>query len=145
MTTLLNKINKDLIQAMKDKDATKKGLLQLVKAGVINAQLETTKEFDDNDVIKIIQREIKQQMQSLEAFEKAERDDLISETAKKIFFLKAYLPIQLSALEIKNILIENGVKQDMNMGEAMTIARKSIEQGTADNKLVSTVVKEIIQ
>ena len=143
--SLKQKVNADLIQAMKDKNTLAKGVLQIVKAGFNNAEKIAGVELDNEQLIPVIQKEIKQTQQALEGAEKANREDLIKQEASKLHLLQSYLPKQLSIVEIQNILTDSGVTSGMNMGDAMKIAKSKIQKHEAEPRLVSQVVKEMIK
>ena len=137
----------DLKQAMKDKDAVKKDIVQLVRAGVLQLEKDNKVEASDEDVMSVITKEIKKLNDVMPDFEKAGRQDLIDEANKKIAILKAYLPEQMSEDAIKPLIRqtveETGAVSMKDMGKVMgAVSAKT--KGRADNKLVSQLVKEIL-
>ena len=137
----------DLKQAMKDKDAVKKDIVQLVRAGVLQLEKDNKVEASDEDVMSVITKEIKKLNDVMPDFEKAGRQDLIDEANKKIAILKAYLPEQMSEDAIKQLIRqtveETGAVSMKDMGKVMgAVSAKT--KGRADNKLVSQLVKEIL-
>lgn len=140
---LKEQIMKDLIQAMKEKNKVKKGLLQLVKAGLEKAEKEKGTELTQAEEIQVIQREVKQTKDSLAEAEKYGRDDLVAEAKEKIEILSSYLPQQLNEEQVKEELLKVGVQPGMAMGEAMKLAMQELT-GKAENSLISKVVKSII-
>ncbi|MFJ7982326.1 GatB/YqeY domain-containing protein [Lysinibacillus xylanilyticus] len=143
--TLKQQVQNDLVQAMKDKNALAKGVLQIVKAGFNNAEKQAGKELDDTQLLPVIQKEIKQTNQALDGAQKANREDLIAQEEAKLTLLKSYLPKQLTEVEIELRLFANGITSGMNMGEAMKIAKQAINSGEAEARTVSTIVKELIK
>lgn len=137
------KIQKDLVQAMRDKDKLKKGVLTLVKAGLTNAEKEKRAELTDAEELAVVQKELKQTRQALAEAEKVGRLDNAEVEKQKIAIIEAYLPKMLTADEIQALLKDNGVVSGMNMGEAMKIV-KPLVAGKADNALVARIVKETI-
>lgn len=142
--SLKQKVNSDLIQAMKDKNALVKGVLQIVKAGFNNAEKQAGMELDNEQLIPVIQKEIKQTQQALEGAQKAQREDLIAQELSKLGLLKSYLPEQLDGIQIKYRLLDLGVKSGMSMGDAMKLAKLGFKQGEAEPRLISQIVKELI-
>lgn len=140
---LKNVIMKDLIRAMKEKNKVKKGVLQLVKAGLENAEKDKKRPLKPDEEIQIIQKEIKQTKESLKEAERFGRQDLISETKEKLKILSSYLPDQLDEGEVKERLIALGIGPGMNMGEAMKKAITALA-GKAENALIAKVVKHLI-
>jgi uncharacterized protein YqeY len=137
----------DLKQAMKDKDTTKKDIVQMVRAGVLQYEKDNKADANDEDVMAVITKEIKKLNDVLPDFTKAGRQDLIDEANEKIAILKAYLPEQMSEDAIKELIRqtveETGAVSMKDMGKVMgAVSAKT--KGRADNKLVSQLVKEIL-
>ena len=137
----------DLKQAMKDKDTTKKDIVQMVRAGVLQYEKDNKADANDEDVMAVITKEIKKLNDVLPDFTKAGRQDLIDEANAKIAILKAYLPEQMSEDAIKELIRqtvkETGAVSMKDIGKVMgAVSAKT--KGRADNKLVSQLVKEIL-
>ena len=132
-----------LKQAMKNKDVLAKGVLQLIKSALDAAEKEKGAELTKEEEIAVVNREIKQTTQALEGAKAANRDDLIEKEQAKIDLLKQFLPEQLSEEAIMAKLTEAGVNADMNMGEAMKVARELLH-GQADGATISKVVKGLL-
>ena len=137
----------DLKQAMKDKDTTKKDIVQMVRAGVLQYEKDNKTDASDEDVMAVITKEIKKLNDVLPDFTKAGRQDLIDEANAKIAILKAYLPEQMSEDAIKELIRqtveETGAVSMKDMGKVMgAVSAKT--KGRADNKLVSQLVKETL-
>lgn len=146
--SLKDQLLNDLKQAMKDKDTVKKEIVQMVRAGVLQIEKDKKIEADDAVITEVIAKEIKKLGDVIPDFEKGGRDDLIEEANKKIAILKAYLPEQLSADEIKEVIsaaiAETGAASPKDMGKVMGVVTGKTK-GRADNKLVSTLVREMLQ
>lgn len=143
--SLKQKVSADLIQAMKDKNTLAKGVLQIVKSGFNNAEKVAGKELDNEQLIPVIQKEIKQTNQALEGAIKAKRQDLITQEETKLALLKSYLPEQLDEIQITLRLQNYGVASGMSMGEAMKLTKTAFKTGETDPRLVSQIVKELIK
>lgn len=142
--TLKQRVQGDLVQAMKDKNALVKGVLQIVKAGFNNAEKQAGMELDATQLLPVIQKEIKQTQQALEGAVSANREDLIKQEKYKIALLETYLPEQLDEAQITLRLQNAGVVSGMNMGEAMKLAKQAISSVEAEARTVSTIVKKLI-
>ena len=142
--TLKERVQTDLIQAMKDKNALVKGVLQIVKAGFNNAEKQAGMELDDTQLLPVIQKEIKQTKQALEGAVTAQREDLITQEEAKLTLLKSYLPEQLDEAQIEQRLYDAGVRSGLRMGDAMNMARLAIKAGEAEASMVSAIVKKLI-
>lgn len=136
-------IQKDLVQAMRDKDKLKKGVLTLIKAGLTSAEKEKRAELTDAEEMAVVQKELKQTRQALTEAEKVGRQDNAELEKQKIVIIEAYLPTMLTEDEIRQLLAENGIVSGTNMGQAMKTV-KPLVAGKADNALVARIVKETI-
>lgn len=142
---LKEQLTKDIMQAMKDKDVIRKGVLQLVKAQIEKLSIqEGGRDLTREEEIQIVQREIKQTKESLADAEKYERPDLVEMNKEKVEILTKYLPKQFNADEVKEICINAGIVSGMKMGEAMKIAMPKLSRKT-ENALISKTVKELIK
>lgn len=146
--SLKEQLFNDLKTAMKEKDSLKKEVIQIVRAGVLQIEKDNKIEnLDDDSVLSVISKEIKKINDVMPDFEKAGRQDLVDEANKKIELLKAYLPEQLSEAEIEEIIAETikevAAQSIRDMGKVMgSVTAKT--KGKADNKLVSTIVKKLL-
>ena len=145
--SLKERLFDDLKTAMKEKDAIKKEVIQMVRAGVLQVEKDNKIEsLDDSGVLTVISKEIKKLKDVLPDFEKAGRQDLIDEVNKKV--LDAYLPEQMSEDEINEVISavinEVGAVSMKDMGKVMG-AVKGKTAGRADNKTVSDLVKKALQ
>ena len=141
--------NARLFEIMKEKDAIKKEVIQMVRAGVLQVEKDNKIEsLDDSGVLTVISKEIKKLKDVLPDFEKAGRQDLIDEVNKKVEVLDAYLPEQMSEDEINEVISavinEVGAVSMKDMGKVMG-AVKGKTAGRADNKTVSDLVKKALQ
>jgi len=137
-------VMKNLIQAMKDKNVREKGVLQLLKSGLENAEKVKKAQLTEKEEFEVVQREIKQNKDFLVETEKLNRTDSIEDTKEKIEILYAYLPEQLTADEVKATLVKLGIQKAMKKGEAMIIAIPSLE-GRTEKALISQIVDQLIK
>ena len=94
------KVLKDIIESMKNKDKEKLSTLRLLKGAMQLEEINKKRELADDEVISLIAKQIKTRRESIEEFKKANRDDLIEKTEKEIEILSEYLPEQLSEEEV---------------------------------------------
>ena len=142
---MLEQINKDIVEAMKSKDALKLATLRMLKGAIdlerINKKLDKVL---DEDIISIIGKQIKTRKESIVEFEKGNRQDLISKTNDEINILNVYMPIMMTAEEIESVVMdaidEVNAKSVKDMGAVMRIVSPRLK-GKADMSLVSTVIK----
>ena len=138
----------DLKTAMKDKDTVRKEVIQMVRAGVLQVEKDNKiTELDDQGVQSVICKEIKKLKDVIPDFERGGRADLVQEANKKLEILTAYLPEQLSEDQIKEIIAQAvkdcGAVSMKDMGKVMGIVTKKTA-GSADNKVVSALVKAVL-
>jgi uncharacterized protein len=157
MPTLVEQINSDLIATMKDRDPAhaQERELKLIVLRTLNAEIKTfqmnnRKTAEDADVIAIVTRGIKQFRETLDKAVGANeagvvREDIAEKERAKIAIYERYLPTQLSAAEIENLVIaamsETGATSPKDMGAVMAVIRPKTA-GKADGKLVSEIVKK---
>ncbi len=142
---LKNQLQADLKVAMKEKDRLRKSTITLIRAAILQVEKDEKVELNDEQIIEIIAKKLKQGRDSLAEFEKAQRDDLIQQAQAEIAIIKSYLPPQLTREEIKVIveetIQETGAKEIKDMGKVMGALMPKIK-GRADGKLVNQAVKE---
>lgn len=143
---LEEKILKEYQEAMKARDTIKSTLLSSLRAEIVNAAIKEKKDrLDDNGIIAVIRKQIKQHKDSIEQFQKGGRADLVDKEKKELQILESYLPAQLSDDQIKKIIEEAilscGAEGQKDMGKVMKEVMAKTGSA-ADAKLVSDLVKE---
>lgn len=144
MSELKERLMADIKTAMKEKDTMKKGVINLLRAGLQNESLELKRELTQEEEIKIVQRELKQTKQSLEEGQKADRQDIVEAEKAKIQIIETYLPKQMDVEEVKELIASLGIEKDANMGQTIGVVMKEVA-GRAEGKTVSQAVKEYLQ
>ena len=142
---LEEKINKDLKTAMKNKDqAALRGIRAIKNALLLHKTSGSDKELDTAGEIKILQKLVKQRKESLEIYEKENREDLAETEREEIEIIEQYLPEQLSEeeleAEVKKIIDETGASSMKEMGKVMGMANQRLA-GKADGKAIAEKVK----
>ena len=141
---MVEKLNKDMIEALKNKDKDRLTVIRAVKAGMDKEKIDKKREVNDELLIDIVNREVKMRKESIEEFKKGNREDLIKETEYELDILKEYLPEQLSEDEVKKIIDEifDEVKPtgQKDMGSVMREATAKLK-GKADMKEVSNIIR----
>lgn len=134
---MVEKLDKDMIEAMKSKDKDRLVVIRMVKAALKQEQIDHKKEINDDLLIDVINKQIKMRKDSIIEFEKGNRKDLVEKTQKEINVLMAYLPEQLSTEEVEKIINEifEEVKPESqkDMGKVMKEAQAKLK-GKADMK-----------
>jgi len=147
--SLKEKIIADLTDAMRAKDAGRLGTLRMVKANLMNRQIEKGDELTDEEVQKALQSLVKQRRDSIDQYEKAGRSELAEKEAAEITHIEAYLPQAASADEIASAvdaaIAETGASSIKDMGTVMKAAMAHLTGKSTDGKLVSETVKAKLQ
>ncbi|EEA84300.1 MULTISPECIES: GatB/YqeY domain-containing protein [Peptacetobacter] len=146
--TLKQKLQEDLKTSMKNKDTLRKSVITLIRSSIKQVEVDKRIELNDDDIIDIISKQLKQRNDSLEQFLDAGREDLVEETRSEIEVLKEYLPQQLSEEElneiVKQTISEVGATSMKDMGKIMSVIKPKTK-GRADGKLINKLVKENLQ
>jgi len=141
------KILKDIMLSMKNKNKDKLSVLRMVKGAIQLEEINKKKELDDNEVIAVISKQIKTRRESIVEFKKGNRNDLVEQTEKEIEILNEYMPEQLSDEEIEKIILEVfeevRPQSTSDMGKIMKSLTPKLT-GKADMSMVSKLVKEKI-
>ena len=143
--SLSKQIVADLTTAMKAQDAAKLSTLRMVKAAMMNRQIEKGSELDDEDMQKLMRSLVKQRRDSIEQYEKAGRQELVDKEQAEIDVIEIYLPKAASHEEIEQavaaVIAETGASSMKDMGKVMKAAQTALAGKNADGRLVSEVVK----
>jgi uncharacterized protein len=146
--SLVNLINEQLKEAMKQKDEARLRALRSVKSAFLIAGTETgNKDISDEIALKAIQKLAKQRRDSIEIFEQQNRQDLVSKEKEELNILEEFLPAQLSEEEIlkilKEILAESGATGMKDMGRVMPLVMQKMA-GKAEGGLVAKLLKQLL-
>lgn len=142
-----DKLKDDLIAAMKEKDAIRKNVVQLIKAGVLQVEKDKKITLDDEGVLDVIAKQLKQRRDSLPDYEKSGRDDLIAQLKREMELLMEYLPQQLSHDElvviVKEAIETTGAQSVKDMGKIMSAIMPKTK-GRADGKEINAIARELL-
>jgi uncharacterized protein YqeY len=142
---LKDKIVADMTAAMKAKDADRTGTLRMVKAALMNRQIDKGDELTDDEVQKALQTLVKQRRDSIESYEKAGRGELAAKEAAEIAVIATYLPQAASpdeiAAAVDAAVAETGALSIKDMGNVMKAAMAHLAGKSADGRAVSDAVK----
>jgi uncharacterized protein YqeY len=143
--TLTKQIVADLTTAMKAQDANRTSTLRMVKAAMMNRQIEKGSELDDDDMQKLLRSLVKQRRDSVEQYEKAGRQELVDKEKAEIEVIETYLPQAASREEIEQVvtaaIAETGATSMKDMGGVMKAAQAALAGKNADGRVVSEFVK----
>ena len=144
--SLLERLNNDMKQAMKNKEKDKLSVIRMVKASLQNEAIKLgTKELSEDAELTVLSREVKQRKDSLHEFDKAGRQDLVDKLHTELSIVELYLPKQLSEEElseiVKDTIAEVGAKSKAEMGKVMSAIMPKVK-GKADGSLVNKFVQQ---
>lgn len=142
---LKQQIISDLTASMKAQDAQRTSTLRMVKAAVMNREIEKGGELDDDEMMKLLRSLVKQRHDSVEQYEKAGRQELADKEKNEIVVIEAYLPQGASRKEIEaavaGAISESGASSMKDMGKVMKAVQAALAGKNADGRAVSEIVK----
>jgi uncharacterized protein len=143
--SLKEQIISDMTAAMKAQDAARTSTLRMVKAAIMNREKDGGGELTDEDVQKLLRSQVKQRRDSVEQYQKANRQDLADKELTEIAIIEDYLPQGASQAEIDqavtDAIAETGASSMKDMGGVMKAAMARLTGKNADGKMVSETVK----
>ena len=143
--SLKERIVSDMTAAMKAKDAARTSTLRMVKAAVMNREIEKGGGLTDEELTKALQSLVKQRRDSVEQYEKAGREELAAKERAEIAVIEEYLPQSASREEIERAvaeaMAETGASSMKEMGAVMRAAQAKLAGRSADGRTVSEIVK----
>lgn len=143
--TLLDTINNDMKNYMKEKDSFSLGVVRMVKGAIQLESINKKKELTDEEIISVISKQIKMRKDSIVEFEKGNRQDLVEQNKKEIEILNKYMPEQLSMEAINKIIDEAFLLIKPTSSKEQGLIMKEITpklKGRADMSLVSGIIKD---
>lgn len=146
--SLKDRLLNDMKESMKNKDKDRLSVIRMARAAILNAEKEKMRELEEEEVIEVLAREVKQRKESIPEFEKGNRPDLVEKIQREIDVLMEYLPKQLTETEIEDIvrqtIMELGANSLKDMGKVMGKLMPQLK-GRADGSLVNKIVKQLLQ
>jgi len=145
--SLKEQINNDIKTAMKEKNNAVRDALRLLSSAMKQIEVDERKELTDDDVIKIIQKQVKQRNDAMTQYKDAGREDLYAQEAAEAAIFEVYLPKQLSDEELESalraIIAEVGATSLKEIGKVMGAASKTLG-ASADGKRINECAKKIL-
>jgi len=143
--SLLERLNNDMKQAMKNKEKDKLVVIRMIKAAIQNETIKLGRDLSEEDELSVLSREVKQRKDSLHEFEKAGREDLVDKVRAELKHVEIYMPEQLSEEELAEIVqqtvSEVGATSKKEMGKVMAALMPKVK-GKADGSLVNKLVQQ---
>ncbi|MGX1263681.1 uncharacterized protein YqeY [Rossellomorea marisflavi] len=142
--SLLDRLNDDMKQAMKNKEKEKLSVIRMLKASLQNEAIKFGKQqLSEDEELTVLSREVKQRKDSLQEFQNAGRDDLVEKLQAELTYVEIYMPKQLSEEEVSAIVQETvaevGASSKADMGRVMGAIMPKVK-GKADGALVNKLV-----
>ena len=147
--SLKEKLTADMKEAMKAREEGRQrlGVIRMVRGAIRQQEIDGQKELDDDAVLAVISKEVKQRRDSIEEFKKGGREDLVAQNEAEIAVLMAYLPQQMAEGEIRKLVQDaitaTGASSPKEMGKVMKELMPKVK-GRADGKLVNQIVRELL-
>lgn len=143
---LKEKLAEDLKSSMKNKDTVRKNTVQLVRTAILQVEKDKKVTLEDEDILELIAKQLKQRKDSLPEYEKSGREDLVSQLKREMEVLMEYLPKQLSEEELRPIVEEAvkavGATSMKDMGKVMGAVMPKVK-GRADGQAVNAIAKSL--
>jgi len=141
------KLQDDLKHALKSGDKIRLAVLRMALTGVKNAEIEQRNSLSEGEVLAVIAKEAKRRKESIEAFEKGNRQDLVAQEKAELAILQEYLPQQMSrdeiTVEARKVITETGANSQKDKGKVMSKLVNQLK-GKADGQQISEVVSELL-
>ena len=136
-------LDSDLKQAMRNKEALKRTVLRTMLSEIRNAEINSQATLDDEGIISVLTKQVQQRKDSVEAYEAANRQDLVEKETAEINIISVYLPEQLPQEEveriIEDVISQSGSSSLDDMGKVMGLVMPQVK-GRADGKIVNAIV-----
>jgi uncharacterized protein YqeY len=147
--SLRDRLTEDLKLAMKSRDQLRMDVIRMIKAAVLNKEVELKKDLDDADMSRIMTSMIKQRKESVEQYEKGNRAELAAKERREISIIESYLPQAVSPHEltqlIDTVIGETGAASLKDMGHVMKAVMARLAGRPVDGKQVSDLVRARLQ
>jgi len=140
------RIQKDLIEAMKAKDELRLSVLRMMKTALKNKEVEKIRPLEDAEALQVLQTLVRQRRESIEQFTRGGRNDLAEKEMKEIAIIETYLPAAPTPAELEQAIeaaiAETGASSAKQMGAVIQAARARLRGKTVDGKVLSDRVRD---
>lgn len=145
MSTLKTKLEDDLKQAMRERNAQRRDVIRYIRSEIRNQEIRLRRDLEDDDAIQVLSRQAQQRRDSIDAFQSANRQDLVEKERAELEIITEYLPQQMGEDEIRAIVAqtvaETGAAGPRDMGKVMSAIMPQV-RGRAEGRQVSALVSE---
>jgi uncharacterized protein YqeY len=144
---LKKRLSDDLKQAMKSGDTVRRDTLRMLIASINNAEIAKQADLEESDIFGVISKDVKRHQESIEAFKKGNREDLVAKETAELAVLEEYLPRQMSREEViaaaREVMVAVGAQGPGDKGKVMKELMPKLK-GRADGKEINEVVTELL-
>ena len=145
MSTLKTKLEDDLKRAMRERNAQRRDVIRYIRSEIRNQEIRLQRDLEDDDAIQVLSRQAQQRRDSIEAFQSANRQDLVEKERAELEIITEYLPRQMGEDEIRALVAqtvaETGAAGPRDMGKVMSAIMPQV-RGRAEGRQVSALVSE---
>lgn len=145
MTAIKTKLEDDLKSAMRERDVLRRDVIRYIRSEIRNQEIRLQRDLEDADAIQVLSRQAQQRRDSIEAFQKANRQDLVDKERAELDIIAEYLPRQMSEAELDELasatIAQVGASGPRDMGKVMSAIMPQV-RGRAEGKAVSALVSE---
>jgi uncharacterized protein YqeY len=146
---LLDTLQRDIADAMRQKAAARLSALRMLKAALMNREVEKGRALDDREALQVVASLVKQRRDSIEQFTGGGRQDLADKEAAEIVVLESYLPPAMDQQEIERVvsaaIAETGATSAKDVGRVMKAAMAKLAGQNVDGKMVNDTVRKLLQ
>jgi uncharacterized protein YqeY len=146
MPTLLERVTQDIAEAMRQKDQASLAPLRMLKAAIMNREVEKKRPLDEGEALQVVNSLVKQRRDSIEQFTTGGRQDLVQKEEAEVAFLQRYLPPAADAgaiaAAIEAAIAETGATGPKDMGKVMKAVTARLAGQTVDGRALSDAVKK---
>ena len=144
---MLKQIEKDMMEALKNQEKEKAGVLRLLISKCKNKAIELGHDLSDQEVVKVLQTAAKQHKESIKMYKEGNRDDLVNAEMNELQFVESYLPAMMDEKDVRSlierIVQEVGATQMSDFGKVMPQVMKK-GAGKIDGNIAQSIVKELL-
>ena len=145
MSTLKTKLEDDLKRAMRERNAQRRDVIRYIRSEIRNQEIRLQRDLEDDDAIQVLSRQAQQRRDSIDAFQSANRQDLVEKERAELEIITEYLPRQMGEDEIRALVAqtvaETGATGPRDMGKVMSAIMPQV-RGRAEGRQVSALVSE---
>ena len=146
--TMKFRLDEDMKQAMRDRDVVRRDIIRYLRSEIRNQEIKERKELDDQGVTQVLSRQAQQRRDSIEIYKEAGREDLVEKEQGELTLILSYLPQQMSADEItelvQQVIAEVGASGPGDMGKVMGAIMPRV-RGKAEGREVNDIVQQTLR